>query len=59
MLCEDDEECLSLIMGVLILVLMEYALRGTTCCYNDYCRSVLILVLMEYALRVINILVIC
>ncbi len=37
---------------VLILVLMEYALRED--CINSwklYCYSVLILVLMEYALR--------
>ena len=52
MLCEAIEnEVLRLIEVVLILVLMEYALRGGQKPHPHPRTAVLILVLMEYALR--------
>ena len=41
----------SIRIGVLILVLMEYGLRGSTATSDHTLWQVLILVLMEYGLR--------
>ncbi len=52
MLCEKMGVRLHPHSSVLILVLMEYALREQLQRYTVSAESVLILVLMEYALRV-------
>ena len=53
MLCEYNYQYdLLIVSEVLILVLMEYALRGDDVADRFFRTFVLILVLMEYALRV-------
>ena len=53
MLCESTLQALCCLHRVLILVLLEYALRVVVAFAKVQYENVLILVLLEYALRVI------